>query len=129
MDKNERIGLIFGIAGSALGATLWLVILGVIIKSTLLIVLPIIVGALCIYATIKFYNIQPNKKSSIFGLAIIWLIFWNMLLCNLYFDKIPQSVGAMTTGKTLFSLIQINVMFLIFFLIGCGLIIRDIVKK
>lgn len=128
MDKNERIGLIGGIGGSILGATLWLVILGIVIKSTLLIILPVIFGIICFYTAMWSYNRRPERKLSIIGLAIIWLVFWNMLLCNYYYTMIPQNIGSITTGKEQFSLVQVNVMFIIFFLVGCGMVLRDIVK-
>ncbi len=128
MDRGEKLGLIGGIGGAALGATLWLVILGVVIRSTLLIALPLIIGSICVYSAMRLYNIMPERKFSILGLAFIWLVFWNAILCNFYFEKIPQNIGNISTGKNQISLAQINIMFALFFLAGCGLVLRDIIK-
>lgn len=129
MDKYEKIGLFAGVAGVTLGATAWLILLGSAIRSAVLIVLPVIFGIVCVYAVIRLYSAKPGRKLSIMGLAVIWLIFWNAILCNLYFDKIPQSIGNISTGKDQLSLVQINGMFVLFFLIGCGLILADIIRE
>jgi len=129
MDKGERMGFIMGTAGATLGALLWLVILGIVIRSILLIVLPVIFGLTCVVAAVKLYSMRPQKKLSIMGLAILWLIFWNSLLANFYYERIPQNVGTLTTGKNQFSLMHINIMLAVFFLAGCVLIVKDILSE
>ncbi len=127
MDKYEKMGLFAGVSGATLGATLWLILLGVAISSSVLTLFPMVFGIVCVYGVIKLYNARPQRKLSITGLAVIWLILWNAILCNLYFDRIPEMIGNISTGKEQISLIQVNGMFVVFFLVGFGLILADII--
>lgn len=128
MDKGVNIGIFAGIAGAVLGSMLWIVILGLAIRSTLLIILPIIISGLTIPVAARLYTAYPERKLSISGLITAWLVGWNLALLNLNYKNIPQSFGLITTGKESCSLVQINLMLGIFFIIGCILIAVDIIK-
>ncbi|MCM8784346.1 MAG: hypothetical protein NC818_06220 [Candidatus Omnitrophica bacterium] len=128
MQRGERIGIIAGAMGSSLGTMLWLVILGVLIKSVVLIILPLIVVLVSVTGVAKLYSMNPERKLSIIGILITWLIFWNVILLNYYYDKIPQSIGNITTAKSNIPLAEINCMLALFFIIGCVFMVKDIVS-
>ena len=116
-------------AGITLGGTAWLIVLGIAVKSQFIIMLPILFGALCIFGSLYLYHRYPERKFAINGAAILWLIVWNSILANALYDKIPDSVGGITTGKNQFSLAQVNVILIALTVLGMWFLIKDIMQK
>lgn len=129
MEDPKKMGLIFGSFGTILGGVLWLVILGVVLKSLLLILVPFLLGIVCFILVVVLSNRYPEKYLAILGMVIVFITFINLLFVNLFFDKIPDTIGGITTGKAGFNIIQINLLLGAMLLIGFFLSLKDILKK
>lgn len=127
--EAEKIGLIGGAVGATVGGLSWLIILGIVLKSPLYTVLPILWGIVCIVAVVKLYAINPQRFCAIIGTAILWIMVLNIMLGNMLYESIPDTVGGMSTGKEQMSLLMINVFMALFLVPGFFLLVRDIVRK
>ena len=71
MERSEKTEISLSVIAAMFGAIIWIVILGVILKSWIVTTLPVIMGLVCVLAVIKLYNILPHMKSSIIGTALL----------------------------------------------------------
>ena len=124
--QGEKAGLIGGAIGTTIGGTSWLIILGISMKSILLATVPVLWGLVGVIAVIKFYDINPERKFLIIGAGILWIVVLNFILGNILYDKIPDTLAGMSTGKDQFSLLQINIFLGLISLLGFYFILRDI---
>lgn len=124
--QGEKLGLIGGTIGTAIGGTSWLIILGISLKSILLATVPVLWGLIGVIAVIKLYDINPERKFLIIGAGILWIIVLNFILGNILYDKIPDTLGGMSTGKDQLSLLHINIFLGLILLLGFWFILRDI---
>jgi len=136
--RPERVAMVGGACGIAFGGLSWMVILGVAINSIPLITLPALVAILSILFIPKLYDINPERKLSILGLAIIAVIMLNFFAINMVYDRIPDNLWQdaprkfsclLTTGKSGVSLLMINIYLTFFGLAGCALILADVLKR
>ena len=73
MNQSEKTAVIWGIIGATLGGTLWIIIMGISMKSVPAILLPIIWGVVCVIGALKLYDINPTRKFAVMGAGILWL--------------------------------------------------------
>jgi hypothetical protein len=129
MIENKKAGLIWGGIGSLMGGFCWIAVLGFatgLVGVAVVASLAMIggVGAL-VYAANRF----PERHLSIIGWLATTISASNFAALHLLYDKIPESVGGMATGKDSTSLFPILVMIAVFFTIGVYLILKDSRKK
>lgn len=129
MNNQQRTGILSGAGGSIFGGLCWLVISGFVIKSWPVAVIPVILGAICFYGVMKLYDERPERSAAIMGAAVLFIVVINFIFANMIYDKLPSSLGGMTTGKDSFSISQLNIFFGLLSLLGFGMIIQDIRKK
>ena len=129
MNQSEKTAVIWGIIGATLGGTLWIIIMGISMKSVPAILLPIIWGVVCVIGALKLYDINPTRKFAVMGAGILWLIILNFVFINLIYDKIPSVLGGISTGKEQISLAKINVFLGLISILGFFFLVKDIVKK
>ena len=129
MTQSQKTGVIGGTIGATIGFTAWLIIMGISIKSPLIILMPIIWGLICVVGVIKLYNINPSRKFAIVGIGLLWLVVLNFILGNILYDKIPDTLGSISTGKEQFSLVKINIFLGLMALLGFYFLIKDILEK
>ena len=126
MAKPERFTIIMAVTGAVVGGLCWLVIMGIALKSWTCILIPVFLGAFCLYGVIKLYSRHPTRKFTIIGLAILWLVIINFISVNALYDSIPDTLGGISTGKNQISLNMLNLYLGIFSLAGFIFIIVDI---
>lgn len=129
MKQSEKTGIIGGTIGATIGGTAWLIIGGISMKSPLCILVPILWGLICIIAVLKLYNINPKRKFLIVGASLLWLVVLNFALGNILYDKIPDTLAGMSTGKEQFSLVKLNIFLGLMSLLGFYFLIKDILEK
>lgn len=127
-ERAEKIGILGGTLGGIVGGTLWLIILGIVIKSPLIIVMPIVCGAICFGGVLKLYQFNPARKFAILGLAFLWIIVLNFILANIVYHQIPDMIGGVSTGKGQFSLTNLNFFLGGMSIMGFGFVIRDLLE-
>jgi hypothetical protein len=129
MTHLQKIGIVAGVIGTFLGCTAWMFLLGFALGEPVLIIAPIATGALCGGVGLWLFKVRPRRYLGICGLAGLWLVMLNGILANAYFDRIPETLGGMSTGKTGWALFQVN-----FFVVALGLfasfgIVREFLKE
>ncbi|MFH1622678.1 MAG: hypothetical protein ABIA97_06130 [Candidatus Omnitrophota bacterium] len=127
--QSEKSGIIIGTIGATFGSIAWIVVSGIVIKSLLFILLPLFAGLVCIIMVIKLYKIHPERAFTIMGLAILWLVIVNFVFGNIIYDRIPDTLGGMSTNKNQFNLLRLNVFFGVFSMMGFWFIVKDILGK
>lgn len=126
MTQGEKAGLIGGTVGATIGGTCWLIVLGVVLRSPVYTLIPILWGLVCIVAVVKLYSINPKRKFLLMGTALLWIVLLNFILANILYDKIPDTLAGASTGKDQISLLKVNVFLGIVSLLGFFFLIRDI---
>jgi len=129
MNKQEKLGVILGVGGASFGSVLWLVILGIALKSWTISIVPLLLAAIAVVFSIRLYDINPEKKFTVLGAAILWLIIINFVYLNMFYDKIPAMACGISTGKEQCNIVQLNVYLGLLSLIGFIFIIIDILRK
>ena len=109
MEQSKKMGLIGGSLGCILGGLLWIMILGISIKSYCITVVPVILAAFCILFVINFSRAYPERSTSIMGLVVLLVGSANMVFLNYYYDVIPSQIGGITTGKDSIPLPILNI--------------------
>ncbi|MBU9888400.1 MAG: hypothetical protein KTQ49_00840 [Candidatus Omnitrophica bacterium] len=128
MDKGQKIGLGLGVIGTVLGSTMWMVLLGFSLRSWTLILVPAIAAVLCGGIGLWLLWARPERSMGIFGLIGLWLVLLNGIFANAYYDRIPETLGGISTGKGDLALFQINVFLGVLMLFASGCIIRQFLK-
>jgi hypothetical protein len=126
MKQSGKLSFIGGIIGISLGGTAWLLLLGIYLKSPSVIFLTIIWEIIAIVGSIRLYKINHSRKLAIFAMAILWIVVLNFALANILYDKIPDTIAEITTGKQSFSIVKLNLFFGILSFIGFSLLVKDI---
>ena len=129
MGKEEKAGLVWGVVGASLGSLAWAVLLGISIGSFGVAIAAAAGAAACIILSIKAYELKPERKLSIIGVSLVWLALLNIVFLNILYERIPEMVGGISTGKSQISLPALNVFLGAFFLAGLILFMTDIVRK
>ncbi len=127
MDKNK--GIVVGTIGATVGSIGWLVIAGIAIKSWIFSLLPIILGLVCIISVIKLNNLHPERKFAIIGLTVLWLVILNFIFGNIVYERIPDTVWGIPTGKDMFNHLKLNVFLGLFSLWGFYSVAKDLLRK
>lgn len=129
MSQPTKPGIVGGSIGSAIGGTAWLIVIGIYIKSLPIVLITVVGAILCITGAIKLFSINPARKFSILGLLILWLVVLNFAMGNIIYDRIPDTIGGISTGKEQFSLVQFNIFLAMMSILGFFFIVKDILSK
>lgn len=136
MDRKERrmkdarkAGLVIGSAGAIFGSILWIVILGAVLKSVITVTIPIALGIICFFAVVILADRYPERYLSILGVMILLVSEINFVFANLLFERIPNEVCGISTGKECFTAVHINIFIAIFFIAGLALILTDALRR
>ena len=129
MQESQKAGMKWGIVGSIIGGFSWLVILAMVLKSWPIGVIALAAGCIGLLASWRLIDKRPERSLAILGAAVLWIINSNLIFLNLLYDRIPQEINGMTTGKSQISLIQLNGFLAIFAVIGFILVVKDILNK
>ncbi len=127
--KGKDLGIILGSAGTVIGGLTWIIITGIVIKSTLIVTVTSILAVASILIIVKLYYMFPEKWLIILGSLILFLVIINIVFLNILYPKIPEFIGEISTGKSEVALIQINTFLAIFSVWGLFCIFIGIFKK
>ncbi|GBD39363.1 hypothetical protein HRbin37_01642 [bacterium HR37] len=128
MTKSEKIGVVVGVIGASVGSLSWIVIAGASMGAWPFIVLPLLFGVVCVVSTIRLYTLYPQSKFTIMGLAILWLSILNLIFGNLIYDRLPENILDVPTGKESFSLLKLNLFIGLISLLGFCLVLVDVFR-
>ena len=86
-----------GLIGALFGGFFWMVLLGMLLGD----VVPIACGAagFSIGALVGLRLLKRNRRV-VTGGAMLWIVAWAAPVVALYWERIPESVGPLTTGKS-----------------------------
>ena len=115
MKNPRKTRIIVGSLGAIFGGILWIVIVGVILKSIFIITVPLALGILCFFTVSILASKYPKKYLSILGITILLVSEINFIFINLLFKKIPSQICNILTGKECFTVLQINIFLAIAF--------------
>lgn len=92
MMQTNKVAVLASVVGMTIGFVSWLIVLGFVLESFLLIFLPLGFGIVCVWGAMKLYSKNPERKFSIMGVSVIWLMILNFFLANSYYEMIPETV-------------------------------------
>ncbi len=127
--QSKKIGIWAGILGTVFGCTAWMALLGAALKDPVLILAPAAVALLCVVAGFWFLNTCPDRLAGIFGLMGLWLMMLNAMIINIYYDRIPETIGGVTTGKSPTGLLEANFFIVVLALVSSGFVIYELLRK
>jgi len=125
MKDSRRTGIIAGSAGAIFGSLIWIIILGITLKSIYIAVIPMILGLLAFLVVVFIANKKPDKFLRITGVLLVYISGINLVFLNFLFNRIPDTIGGVSTGKSLFTLLQLNFFVGIFLIAGIIILIKD----
>ncbi len=128
-SKGQKLGIFLGLFGTILGGLLWIIITGIVLKSMIFIIIPAVLLIASTVIVYLIYNKYPHKWLVILGALIIFLVIINLIFINILYQRIPDYVGGITTGKNEMSLLQVNIFLGIFAFWGIFCLVLGIFKK
>jgi hypothetical protein len=99
MRKNLAGAFYGSMLGLLLGGYLWIIIVGMVLKTWVWVVLPLCLGTVAFLGAWIGYRRNPRKITGYVGLVLIWVVLSNMVAIDVLYDKIPYTLGEITTGK------------------------------
>ena len=129
LTKGQKLGIFLGLFGTMLGGFLWIIITGIVLKSMIFIIIPAVLLIASTVIVYLVYNKYPHKWLVILGALIIFLVIVNLIFINILYQRIPDYVGGITTGKNEMSLLQVNIFLGIFAFWGIFCLVLGIFKK
>ena len=117
------------LVGGTVGGFGWVVLFGIANRSLLMTGVPLIVGAICVTVGMRLFDARPQRQFAIAGLAELWIVLFDLLFVNLWYDKIPETLAGITTGKAQWSLLSLNLFLLVFSMLGFACVIKDILNS
>ena len=129
MEKTYNAGAAIGIMGGALGSVIWLFITGLATNSPFFAFVPTFCGLAGGFLALFLLTRKPERRQTIAGGVIIWLVAINLVFGNLLFDRIPPTVWGMSTGKEMFSRLHLNLLLVAMSLFGVYLMAQGWRKK
>jgi len=98
--EQQKIGFLGGSLGAIIGGLSWFMVLGFVIHSALLVILPVIFGVFCAVVVVKMCNTYPKSYFSITGLLLLAIVIFNLTVGNIFYGHISSSVwGTFTRLK------------------------------
>ncbi|MDD4956319.1 MAG: hypothetical protein PHH49_05905 [Candidatus Omnitrophica bacterium] len=128
-NMSERVGFIGGVVGTIIGMSLWIIILGVVVKSPVAIIGAAVFALSCALISLKLYDMRPDRKFAIAGMAVLWLTVVNALAIGYFMQKVPGYANISSCGPGFLAVAQMHFFILIMVVLGTGLILRDIFDK
>ncbi len=128
-SKGQKLGIFLGLFGTMLGGFLWIIITGIVLKSMIFIIIPAVLLIASTVIVYLIYNKYPHKWLVILGALIIFLVIVNFIFINILYQRIPDYVGDISTGRNQMGLLPINIFLGIFSLWGIFCIVLGIFKK
>jgi hypothetical protein len=126
MEKSEIRSTIGAVLGCTLGSLVWLIGIGIIIGSPVVVVLTIVSGTICVIGTLKTIRLYPDRKYLITGSAILWLAITNFSIGNVIYGRIPNTALGFSTGIQSLSLVSFNGLLFLISLFGFYFCLRDL---
>lgn len=128
-SNKQKIGIAAGLIGAILGGLIWIIIVGIVLRSALFIAVPSIIAVASLVVFIKIYYMFPQRWLTILGALFLFLAIVNIIFINILYPIIPDYVGEISTGKNQMSLLQVYVFLAMFFVWGIFCILIDYFKK
>lgn len=129
MEHPQGKGAFWGIVGATIGGIGWIIILGIVLRSPAVVTISTALGVTTLFVSLKLYRIRPDRAFAVIGIVILWLIIINSIFLNVLFEMIPETLGFLTTGKSRFSLIMLNIQMGIFSIVGFFFLILDVINS
>ncbi len=128
MDAKKS-GILWGSLGSIVGGLSWIVVLGVALGSFWVVAMAVFVGILGFVVTVIFLNHSSERYFLMMGSLMSGLALANIAAINLFYERIPETINGITTGKESLSLPVINLFLILLLLAGLFFVFKDLLKK
>jgi hypothetical protein len=129
LPKGQNLGVFLGSLGAILGSLLWIIITGVVLKSMIFIIIPAVIMIAGMAVFYLFYKKYPQKWLVILGALIVFLVMVNLIFANILYQRIPDYIGGISTGKEQMGLLQVNIFLGVFAFWGIFCIIVGLIRK
>lgn len=129
MSQPQAQGMVGALIGSMGGGFAWLVMTGFVIGSPIVSVLAIVIGVVGFIGGMKIVQACPERRLTIVGLGLIWIALFNVVFVNHVYERIPETVGGMTTGKHVLDALSLTVIVAAIGLVGFGIVMRDLLHQ
>ncbi len=129
MSNPETNGMTGGLLGTAGGGFAWIVITGFVIGAPIVSGLAVILGLVCFAGGMVLFRAQPQRRLTVIGLAIIWVALFNVIFVNFYYERIPDTIGGITSGKGAWSSQSVTVLMAVLAVVGFGIVAWEFVRK
>ena len=126
---DRRIGFLGGLAGVILGGVSWLVISGIVIGAPLVWGLSLATGLGLWLAARHAFATRPERWSTILGVVMLCVLLFNALLLDPVWDRIPERLFGVHTGRGPVPLLQIRFTLGLLAALALTLIARDFQKE
>jgi len=125
-NKYANLGAVIGIVAGSLS---WMIVFGFVVGTPLVSCLVAALGIIAGVAAFKLLAAYDQRRLSIMGALIALMVSVNLFFLNNFYDRIPSSMGGITTGKECVSLCSLNSLLAAFMAAGLALIVIDIAKR
>ena len=125
MTRSERIGIIGGFVGAAFGSVAWLIVFGIIVRWPFAAAAPFVLAGLGVIGAIRLLDAYPERRLTAAGLLLLWIAAINLVFLNVLWDRIPETVNRMPTGKTPTGMLWATVVILGLAALGLALFVKD----
>lgn len=112
-----------------IGGLAWLLITGAVINAWWAIGLILLIGIFSIVTSFRYIDRYPGRERAILGTLMLWVIVVNFVFANAIYDRIPDYILGISSGKAQFSLLCINLFLGLLSFLGFGLVLKDISEK
>ena len=126
---DQKIGFLGGLAGVILGGVSWLVISGFVIGAPLVWGVALGCGLGLWLGARRAFAVHPERWSTILGGVMLCVLLVNALLLDTVWDRIPERLFGVTTGRTTMPLLQIRLTVGLLAILALTLIARDFRKE
>lgn len=118
-----------GSAGAIAGGFAWIVMMGCVLRSVFIAAAPVVLGVLCYAAMAALARRFPRKKAAILGFIAVCVSSVNIVFVNVLYERIPDKVGDISTGKESFSAAGIIFFLVVVLIFGIALILKDAINR
>ncbi|MGH7614288.1 MAG: hypothetical protein ACREMW_09665 [Gemmatimonadales bacterium] len=128
-SPDRRIGLLGGLAGVIFGGLSWLVISGIVIGAPLVWGLSLAAGLGLWIAARHAFAARPERWGTILGVVMLSILLVNALLLDPVWERIPDRLLGVTTGRGQAPLLQIRFTLGLLAALALAFIARDFQKE
>lgn len=125
MMNAETKNMAGGLLGTTGGGFAWVVVTGFVTGTPIVSLLAVILGVVCFAGSMALFRARPERRLMIIGLAFIWIALFNIIFINLIYNRIPDTVAGITTGKEALSSLNLTVLMAAFAVLGFAMVARD----